>query len=113
MKEIRGRITYEGVVTLVTSLLLDSSESFVDWDLCDENGWTVAHEMASRGHLPKSFSQWGLCDNFAWSVAHQAAYSGNLPANFHKDFPDGWILEDNAGHSVKEWAIQYGYVITE
>jgi hypothetical protein len=26
------------------------------------NGWTVAHEAAFWGHLPKGFDRWGLAD---------------------------------------------------
>jgi ribosomal protein S18 acetylase RimI-like enzyme len=36
---------------------------FSNWDLADNEGWTVAHEAAFYGHLPEGFDQWGLKDN--------------------------------------------------
>jgi hypothetical protein len=51
---------------------------FNQWDLADENGWTVAE----GSYLPADFDRWELANNKGWTVAHAAASWGWLPDNF-------------------------------
>ena len=86
--------------------LLESSKlpaDFDQWDLCDENGWSVAHEIAdSNRSLPPNFNQWSIADKKGCTVAHVAAMYGRLPADF-----DQWDLADNDGWTVAHTAAQY------
>jgi len=82
------------------------SPNFVDWALCDEYGWTIAHQAAAYNHLPKNFSQWDLVEpDTGWTVAHEAAFWGYLPDNFNR-----WNLVDYNGDTVADVAKQAGYL---
>lgn len=49
-----------------------------DWMLADEDGWSVAHEVAKRRTLPADFPHWSLADQSGYTVAHVAAQYGHL-----------------------------------
>jgi hypothetical protein len=68
---------------------------FDQWDLADDNGWTVAHCATSHGCLPVDFKQWDVADRDGWTVAHSAAVIGCLPDDFGQ-----WGLIDSNGLSV-------------
>ncbi len=86
-------------------------KSFDQWELADENGWTVAHIAAVTNHLPEDFSLWSLASNTGWTVAHTAAAYGYLPKDFHLTHPDIWKLKSNIGTSVEDVAQKSRYVI--
>lgn len=44
------------------------SEDFQEWNLCDEQGWTIAHQAAYHGHLPENFHSWDLTDKYGVTV---------------------------------------------
>ena len=88
-------------------------EDFDQWDICDENGWTIAHTCATVGQLPTSFNQWALADNNGRTVAHVAAHNSTcLPKDFHLTHPDIWKMKESTGMSVGEQAILRGYDIS-
>ena len=72
-------------------------DGFDQWELSTEGGWSVAHEAACYGELPEEFNQWELADSKGWTVAHEAARLGCLPADF-----DQWDMTDNAGRTVAQ-----------
>lgn len=37
-------------------------DGFDQWELCDESGWTVAHEAAKADNLSDDFSRWDMMD---------------------------------------------------
>jgi hypothetical protein len=37
------------------------------------------HAAARGGHLPEEFDKWDIADNSGWTVAHDAAAEGKLP----------------------------------
>lgn len=78
---------------------------FDQWDLADEDGWTVAHEAAQYGHLPPGFDQWGLANKDGWTVAHVAALFDRVPPGF-----DQWELANKDGRTVAHVAAQYGHL---
>ena len=41
---------------------------FDQWDLADEQGWSVAHEAAAAQHLPPDFDRWELADMDGYTV---------------------------------------------
>jgi hypothetical protein len=61
-------------------------------------GWTVAHEAASRGCLPEGFAQWAMADRKGRTVALAAAVAGVLPPGF-----DGWDLARNGVTIAEIW----------
>lgn len=71
--------------------------------LRNRNGWTVAHNLAYGGKLPKKFHDWEMADFAGVSVAH--AYAGGGHA-FPKDSPL-LLLVDNAGLSVHDFFMTY------
>jgi hypothetical protein len=75
------------------------------WGLANERGWTVAHEAAKHGHLPKGLDRWGLADEYGRTVAHVAAAHGHLPEGFKL-----WNLTDNGGQTVEEIARKCGHL---
>lgn len=38
---------------------------------------------AENGTLPPDFQDWDICDEDGWTIAHQAAFWGHLPDNSH------------------------------
>jgi hypothetical protein len=79
-------------------------EGFMRWHEHDEYGWTVAHEAAANGHLPKGFDQWGWRTfKRGWTVAHVAARKGTLPEGF-----DRWEMADERGWTVAHEAASRG-----
>ena len=43
-------------------------DRFSEWELCDEKGWTIAHEAAKYNNLPENFNQYYLSDNDGTTV---------------------------------------------
>ena len=80
-------------------------EDFDQWDICDENGWSVAHiYTATYGQLPEGFNQWDLTTSVDdITVAHVAIIKGTLPNDF-----DQWELTDNKGWTVAHIAARFG-----
>lgn len=77
-------------------------DGFRQWDLCDSNGYSVAHVAAQFLKLPKHFHQWDIALPNGWSVAHEAARSGALPFGFVQwtiAMPDGWSVAHEAAKS--------------
>ena len=72
-------------------------EGFSQWELADNNGWTIAHEAARVGKLPvKSFQNWTLADNKGWTVAHEIIKANKkISKKFHE-----WYVKDNRGITV-------------
>jgi hypothetical protein len=107
-------------------------EEFVQWDLANEVGWTVAHEAAMRGVLHANFKQWTLATEDGWTVAHEFLRNYELPDDFddwdvasntgwtvahvgaeHGNLPDGfsqWDLADSKGWTVAHAAVDNGYL---
>ena len=48
-------------------------DDFSQWNICDESGWSIAHEAAKHNNLPSNFNRWNIVDNYGWTVAHQFA----------------------------------------
>lgn len=69
---------------------------FNEWEISDENGWSIAHLAAKAGLLPEYFNDWHISDKDGWTVAHEAAKNGNLPTGFTQ-----WHLKDKNRISVK------------
>jgi hypothetical protein len=78
---------------------------FTGWALADNNGRTVAHTAAWKGHLPPDFTDWALADRDGTTVAHMAAWFGHLPSAF-----TGWALADNNGRTVAHAAARTGHL---
>jgi len=58
-------------------------EGFNQWDLSDEEGFTVAHAAAIGGNnLPEGFNQWGMRDSEGFTVADVVRWMGHLPEGF-------------------------------
>lgn len=74
-----------------------------DYLVADEDGWTIAHILASRRVFPKDFPCWGASDDQGTTVAHQAAYYKKLPDDF-----DQWELADTHGTTVAHIAARMG-----
>jgi hypothetical protein len=68
---------------------------FSQWDIANNDGWTVAHWAAWIGDLPDNFTQWDLADKDGWTVAHEAVSYRYIPFDFSQ-----WGLIDNNGLSV-------------
>lgn len=73
------------------------------WDIEDDRGYTVAHAAASVGALPSTFTQWSLLDKQGNTVAHTAAYNKRLPEGF-----DQWDLRNDHGDTVAHVAARQG-----
>jgi hypothetical protein len=80
-------------------------DGFYQWDLANNNGFTVAHEAAFSGYLPCDFDQWDMTNNSGWTVAHMAAEGGNLPCDF-----DQWKLTTYSGWTVAHSAAESGHL---
>ncbi len=74
-----------------------------DYLVADEDGWTIAHILASKRVFPKDFPCWGASDDNGTTVAHQAAYYKKLPTDF-----DQWELADTHGTTVAHIAARMG-----
>ncbi len=74
-----------------------------DYLVADEDGWTIAHILASKRVFPKDFPCWGASDDHGTTVAHQAAYYKKLPIDF-----DQWGLADMFGTTVAHIAARHG-----
>ena len=74
-----------------------------DLELCDEDGWTIAHAAAMHGCLPSDFSNWELADHSGYTVAHAKAGMFSHPV----DFPY-WELKTIYGKTVAEVAAESG-----
>ena len=85
--------------------------NFDQWDLADENGWSVAHEAAAFSNLPKDFNQWDLISKKGWTVAQIAALWGSLPKDFHINYPEHWNSVGPTDKSVESIAIGNGYKV--
>ena len=72
-------------------------------ELCDEDGWTLAHEAAVKGCLPSDYSNWELADHSGYTVAHAKASTDSHPV----DFPY-WHLKNKCGKTVAEVAVEAG-----
>jgi|GEM_PF-1912106 len=48
----------------------------------DNEGRTVYHAAAEGGCLPEWFHEWNMADEDGWTVAHFAAYHVNIPEHF-------------------------------
>lgn len=74
---------------------------------------TSANFFAARyGLLPDSFNEWGMVDESGWSVAHEAALYGHLPEGFeHMDLADrkGMTVADAKAQGERN-AIAFGGV---
>lgn len=70
-------------------------DSFDILSLGDDEGWTVAHEMASKGNRFASSQVLRLRNRKGWSVAHECAARG---AVFFKE--STLALEDERGVTV-------------
>lgn len=79
-------------------------EGFTALDVCDDNGFTIAHEAAYRGCLPEGFDGWHWADKKGRTVAHEAASAGLLPEGF-----DQWNLADENGWTVAHTAAQHAF----
>lgn len=67
--------------------------------MADEDGWTVAHILASKCALPADFNDFALADNTGWTVAHVVAQ--NLDHKTMNRFADEiYELKDHSGVSV-------------
>lgn len=77
-------------------------EGFTHWEARNNNGFTVAHYAAHNGHLPKGFNQWHLYDNNGLPVAHYAAARDTLPEDFNQWF----ILDKFNSTSVFEFYLE-------
>jgi hypothetical protein len=78
---------------------------FDRWDLADNDGRTVAHEVAQRRYLPRGFDRWDMADRNGWTVAHDAArrMRWNGGRGLAIDVPDAvLLLEDAAGKRVAD-----------
>lgn len=78
-------------------------KGFNKWGLRDNNKLSVAHVSAAaeRGSLPEGFNQWNLSTDSGWTVAHVAALFGHLPDNFTQ-----WGLADKYGRTVAHIAAE-------
>lgn len=74
-----------------------------DWEVADEEGWTIAHYWTLHHKPGKNFPHWALADNRGWTVAHSAASVGNLAEDFN-----AWGLKDEKGDTVAHIAIRSG-----
>jgi hypothetical protein len=72
---------------------------FNHWELADNSGYSVAHAAARHGNLPKDFDRWEIADVTGWTVAHEVAVNGSLPYSFEL-----WDLKTNAGVTVESLA---------
>lgn len=90
-----------GIFDLAASLVRSKTRPRDDQlELADEDGWTVAHILASKKMLPKDFSNFTLADNAGWTVAHVVAQQ--LDYETMKRFPREILdLKDNSGVSVQ------------
>lgn len=86
-------MSYESIVLGLQYSSRKPSER--DWDVADEEGWTVAHFWVQHHCMPHDFPYWQLADKDGWSVAHTAAIQGKLPADFKL-----WDIADKNGNSV-------------
>jgi hypothetical protein len=80
-------------------------KNFDKWSLRETaQGQTVAHIFAQHSDdpFPSDFDQWDMVNNDGWSVAHFAAAHGKLP----KDF-DQWNLIHPGGKTVRNIADEY------
>lgn len=70
------------------------SIDFYKWDLADKDGWTLAHEAAMYGRLPKKFRNMDrilyLYDKKGMSVIKLCVFRGDLPDGF-----DNWSYTEN------------------
>lgn len=73
--------------------------------VADEDGWTVAHYLASRDLLPEWFDDWLLADQDGVTVAHAAASVKKLPANFPH-----WKAASEGGVTVFHTACMHGMI---
>ena len=89
------------------------SKDFNRWDICNEDGWTVAHEAALYGNLPESFDRWSLADKNGLVVVYAAAFMCTLPKDFHLTHPEHWNSVLSTGLILKDVAILNGYKIKE
>jgi hypothetical protein len=92
-----GKLTnysYEQALGMAAGKKGGLPEDFDQWDLSNDEGWTIAHEAASYHRLPANFNQWGLADKEGWTVAHTAS-DGCLPEDFSQ-----WDLANSKGWTV-------------
>ena len=57
-------------------------DGFDQYDLADNNGWTVGHSLGLHGHLPDDFNHYDLADHNGLTVAQVAEAYGHLPASY-------------------------------
>ena len=74
-----------------------------DYLVSDEDGWSIAHVLASQRVFPVDFEHWEVKDHKGFSVAHQAAFHKKLPSGFGK-----WLIVDDRGDSVAHVAARNG-----
>jgi hypothetical protein len=86
----------------------DLHVGFDQWDMSDEEGWSVAHHAVMCGPLPDDFNGWAIHDLHGWTVAHVAARCGHLPEGFTL-----WTLADDKGRTVAQEAISAGLPSSE
>lgn len=72
-----------------------------DYQVQDEDGWSIAHHWATTHILPPEFEHWALADKDGWTVAHAAAQARHLPKAFNQ-----WLLKDNNGDTVAHIAVR-------
>lgn len=77
-------------------------KDFKDWDICNNDDYTLAHYAASKRLLPANFERWHLSDKDGWSVAHEYASFNTFPLEFSL-----WWLSDKDGYTVAHTAAMY------
>ena len=95
---------YEIMDHLETAESLPDNFKSDDLALCDDNGFTIAHEAAYKGLLPEDFRDWHWADKNGRTVAHEAASAGLL----HEGF-DQWSLADNTDWTVAHEVAQHAF----
>lgn len=86
-------MSYESIITSLQ--YSNRKPSNRDWEVSEDDGWSVAHFWVQHHLMPADFPYWELADQDGWTVAHAAAQSGRLPVGFDK-----WLLADKKGDTV-------------
>lgn len=102
-EQISGRARfYEIMDHLEATESLPAGFTADDLALCDDNGFTIAHEAGYRGLLDDEFDGWHWATKDGRTVAHETASAGQLPAEF-----DQWGLVDKDGWTVAHEVAQH------
>jgi hypothetical protein len=66
------------------------------WTLAVDMGWTVAHEAATWGMLPRDFNQWSLTDYNGVTVARVAIERRDITEESYLK----WVVESGLSEEV-------------